>query len=147
MDLSQLQGTDDTLRAVTNITCLIYQAVNEAVPVRTMRKTAAPWWNHSLTLAKQSVKRADRRARLHPTDVNLKDSQYKRHKWSILVRNTKPAYRIHQLEATFTWTVWKTIQHHNTHHKPILPLQGRSDFKGKCEVLRNSLFPTVNMEQ
>jgi len=147
MDLSQLQGTDDTLRAVTNNTCLIHQAVDEAVPVRTTRKTAAPWWNHSLTLAKQSVKHADRRARLHPTDVNLKDSQYKRHKWSILVRNAKTAYRIHQLESTSTRTVWKTIQHHNTHHKPIPPLLGRSDFKGKCEVLHNSLFPTVNMEQ
>jgi len=35
MDLSQLQGTDDTLRAVTNITRLIHEAVDEAVPVRT----------------------------------------------------------------------------------------------------------------
>jgi len=139
MDLSQLQGTDDTLRAVTNFSCLIHQAVDEAVPVRTARKAAAPWWNHSLTLAKQSVKRADRRAHLHPTDVKLKASQYKRHKWSILVRNAKSAYRIHQLEATSTRTVWKTIQHHNTHHKPIPPLQGRSDFKGKCQVLRNLL--------
>ena len=60
MDLSQLQGADDTLRAVTNITQLIHKAVDEAVPVRTTRRTEAPWWNHSLTLAKQSVKRADR---------------------------------------------------------------------------------------
>jgi hypothetical protein len=60
MNLSQLQGTDDTLRAISNITQLIHQAVDEAVPVRSPWKTAAPWWNHSLTLAKQSVKRSDR---------------------------------------------------------------------------------------
>jgi len=147
MDLSQLQGADDTLRAVANVTALIHQAVRETVPLRTTRKTEAPWWTHSLTLTRQSVNRADRRARLHPTEANLKDSQYKRHKWSIMVRSAKTAYRIHQLEATSTRTVWKTIQHHNTHHKPIPPLQGRSDFKGKCAVLRNTLIPTVNMEQ
>jgi ribonuclease HI len=141
MDLSQLQGTDDTLRAIANITGLIHQAVDEAVPMRTPWKTAAPWWNHSLTLAKQSVKRADRRARLQPTATNLEDSQYKRSKWSTMVRNAKTAYRIHQLEATSTRTVWKTIKHHNTHHKPIPPLDGRSDFQGKCDVLRKALFP------
>jgi len=42
MDLSQLHGMDDTLCAVTNITQLIHQAVDEAVPVKTLRKTAAP---------------------------------------------------------------------------------------------------------
>jgi len=35
MDLSQLQGTDDTLQAITNVTQLIHQAVDEAVPLRT----------------------------------------------------------------------------------------------------------------
>jgi len=43
MDLSQLQGTDDTLRAITNITQLIHQAVDKAVPLSMPRKVAAPW--------------------------------------------------------------------------------------------------------
>jgi len=30
------------------------------------------------------------------------------------------------------------------HHKPIPPLDGQSDVKGKCDVLRNALFLTVN---
>jgi len=143
MDLSQLHGMDDTLSAVTNITQLIHQAVDEAVPVKTLWKTAAPWWNHSLTLAKQSVKRADRRAHLQPTVTNLNDSRCKCSKWSTMVRNAKTAYRIHQLEATSTRTVWKTIKHHNTYHKPIPPLEGRSDFQGKCDVLRAALFPNT----
>jgi len=146
MDLSQLQGPEDTLRAITNIMELIHQAVDAAVPFKRPRKSEVPWWNYSLTLAKQSVKRADRRARLQPTDTNLKDSQHKRHKWSTMVRNAKIAYRIHQLEATSTRTVWKMIQHHNTHHKPIPPLDGQSDFIGKCDALRNALFPTVNTQ-
>jgi len=128
MELSQLQGMDDTLRAITNIICLINQAVNEAIPLMVARKVSAPWWNHSLRLAKQSVKRADQRARLQPTTANREDSQYKRSKWSIMVRNAKTAYRIHQLETTSTRTVWKTLKHHNTHHKPIPPLDGQPDF-------------------
>jgi len=44
-------------------------------------------------------------------------------------------------------TVWEMIEYHNTHHKPILPLEGRYDFKGKCEVLCNALFPMVNTKQ
>jgi hypothetical protein len=143
MDLSQLQGKDDTLRAITNITRLIHQAIDEAVPLRVPRRVAAPWWNHSLTLAKQSVKRADRCARLHPTATNLEDSQAKRSKWSNMVRNAKTAYRIHQLESVSTRTVWKTLKHHNTHHKPIPPLDGKSDFRGKCDVLRKALFPDM----
>jgi hypothetical protein len=59
MDLSQLHGVDDTLRAITNITKLIHQAVDEAVPLKKSWQTEAPWWNHNLTLAKQSVTRAD----------------------------------------------------------------------------------------
>jgi len=143
MDLSNLDGMDDTLRAIANITQLIHQAVDEAVPVRLLRKTTAPWWNHSLTLAKQSVKRADRRARLHPTKANKEDSQYKRSKWSIMVRNAKTAYRIRQLETTTTRTVWKTVKHHNTHHKPLPPLEEKSDFQGKCDVLQKALFPNT----
>jgi len=146
MDLSNLQGTNDTLRAISNITKLIHQAVDEAVPLKGSRKMEAPWWNHSLTLARQSVKRADRRARLQPSDASRKDSQYKRHKWSTMVRNAKTAYRIHQLEAASTRTVWKTIRHHNTHHRPIPPLEGRSDFQGKCDALRTALFPEIDTE-
>ena len=135
MDLSQLQGTDDTIRAITNITRLIHQAIDDAVPLKIPRKVAAPWWNHSLTLAKQSVKRADRRARLQPSAANLEDSHNKRSKWSKMVRNARTAYRIYQLETVSTQTVWKTLKHHNTHHKPIPPLDGRSDFQGKCDIL------------
>jgi len=116
MDLSQLQGMDDTLQAITNITRLINQAVNEAIPLMVAQKVAAPWRNHSVTLAKQSVKRANRRARLQPTTANREESEYKRSKWSIMVRNANTAYRIHQLETTSTRTVWKTLKHHNTHH-------------------------------
>ena len=89
LDLSQLHGMNDTLRAVTNITQLIHQAVDGAVPVKTLQKTAAPRWNHSLTLAKQSVKRADRRVRLQPTVTNLNHSRCKHSKWSTMVRNAK----------------------------------------------------------
>jgi ribonuclease HI len=141
MDLSQLQGTDDTLRSITNITKLIHQAIDEAVPLRVPRKVAAPWWNHSLTLAKQRVKQADRRARLRPSAANLEDSEEKRSKWSMMVRNAKAAYRVHQLESVSTRTVWKTIKYHNTHHKPVPPLDGRTDFQGKCDALRKALFP------
>jgi len=146
MDLSHLQGTNDTLRAITNITKLIQQAIDEAVPLKRSRQMEAPWWNHSLTLARQSAKRADRRAHLQPSDANREDSQYKRHKWSIMVRNAKTAYRIHQLKASSTRTVWKTIRHHNTLHKPIPPLDEQSDFLGKCDALRTALFPETDTE-
>jgi len=96
-----------------------------------------------VTLAKQSVKRVDRCAHLQPTVMNLKDSRCKRSKWSTMVQNAKTAYRIHQLEATSTRTVWNTIKHHNTHYKPILPLEGHTDFQGKCDVLRIALFPNT----
>ena len=60
-----------------------------------------------------------------------------------MVRTAKTAYRIHQLEATSTQTVWKMIKHHNTHYKPIPPLEGRLDFQGKCDVLQAALFPNT----
>jgi len=144
LDTSNLQGQSDTLRAVTTITTLLHQAIEAAVPQGKPKKTEAPWWNHNLTLAKRSVKQADRRARLHPSETNSKDSHNKRHHWTTMVRNAMTAYRVKQLQGTTTRTVWKTLRHHNTHHRPIPPLNGQTDFNGKCTELRNALFPAVN---
>jgi len=144
MDLSNLQGTEDTLCVVTNITHLIHEATNPAIPRKDPQKQEAPWWNQNLTLAKRAVKRAERRARREPNDTNQKDRQYKQHNWSKMVRNAKTAYQIQQLQAASSKNIWKTIYHHNTHHKPIPPLNGQTTFKDKCDVLRNALFPSVN---
>jgi len=77
IDLLNLQGKEDTLRAVTNVTTMLHDAINAAVPSGHSRKPKAPWWNHSLMLANQSVKRADRWARLNHSSVNREDSQKK----------------------------------------------------------------------
>ena len=60
------------------------------------------------------------------------------------MRNGKTAYRIQQLQSASAKTIWKTIYHHNTHDKPISPLNEQSTFKGTCDALRNALFPSVN---
>jgi len=61
-----------------------------------------------------------------------------------MVWATKTAYHIKQLQSANTKTIWKTFCHHNTHHLPILPLEGQTDFKAKYVSLRNTLFPAVN---
>ena len=61
-----------------------------------------------------------------------------------MVREAKNAYRIKQLQSTNTKAIWKTIRHHNTHHRPIPPLEGHTAFQDKCASLRNALFPAVN---
>jgi len=144
MDLTNLSRKDDTLRAISNITCLIHKATDIAVPFRVSGKRDVPWWNHSLTLATRAVKQADRRARQNPTDTNGNDAQHKRSHWSTMVRQAKTVYRIKQLQSTSTKTVWRTIRHHNAHQKSIPPLEGHTDFKGKCKSLRDALFPAVN---
>jgi len=144
MDLSKLQRTKDAVHTVTNITHLIHEATNHAVPMKDPRKQEVLLWNQNLTLAKRAVKRTERRACREPNDTNLKDRQHKQHKWSTMVRNAKTAYRIQQLQAASSKTIWRTIYHHNTHHKPIPPLNGQTTFKGKYNVLRNALFPSVN---
>src|SRR3978361_87112 len=144
MDLTNLSGKENTLRAISNITDLIHRATDIAVPFGKSNKWDAPWWNHSLSLAKRAVKQADRRARQNPTDTNRTDAHHKRSHWSIMVRKAKKAYRIKQLPSTSTTTVWRTIRRHNTHQKSIPPLEGHTDFKGKCKSLRDTLFPAVN---
>ena len=134
MDLSDLQGTEATLRAVSNITLLIHQATEATVPYKSQRKAEASWWNHSLTLAKEATKWADRRARLTLTDTNRQESQYKHRKWTSNVCNAKMTYHVHQLQNATTRTIWKTIQRHSTYNKPIPPLEGQSDFGDKCKV-------------
>jgi len=62
----------------------------------------------------------------------------------MMVRNVKTAYQIQQIQAASPKTIWKMIYHHNTHHKPIPPLNGKTTFKGKCDVLRNAHFLPVN---
>jgi len=70
MDLIDLQGPEAILRTISNITLLIQQATETAVPYNNPRKTETPWWNHSLILAKDTTKQVDRRARLSPTDAD-----------------------------------------------------------------------------
>jgi len=142
-NLTNLQGKADTLRAVTNIMTILHEATNVAVPLSTSRRTAAPWWTHSLMLAKKSVKRADKRARQEPSATNRVDSQTKRQHWTTMVRTAKAAYRIKQLQSTTTKSIWKTLHHHNTHHRRIPPLEGQTSFQAKCDVLRNALFPAI----
>ena len=144
MDLTNLGGKDDTLRAISNITDMIYKATNVAVPFWKHGKRNAPWWNHSLTLAKRAVKQVDRRAHQSPTNTNRKDTQQKRSNWSMMVRHAKNTYRIKQLQSASTTTVWKTNRYHNVHQKPIPPLEGNTDFEGKYKSLRPVLFPAVN---
>jgi len=146
MDLSDLQGPEATLRTISNITLLIHQATEATIPYKSPRKAEAPWWNHSLTLAKEATKRADRRARLTTTDTNRQDSQYKCRKWTTIVHNAKTTYHVHRLQNATTRTIWKTIQCHSTHNKPIPPLEGQFNFGDKCKALRNSLFPPVNTD-
>jgi len=144
IDLTNLQGKEDTLRAVTSVTTILHKASDAAVPSGTSRKPEAPWWNHSLTLAKRSVKRADKRAHLHPSTENRGDSRKKHQHWTAMVRTAKTAYRIRQLQSANTKNIWKTIRHHNTHQRPLPPLEGQTTFKDKCTSLRNALFPAVN---
>jgi len=113
-------------------------------PIQKPKEGGGRWWNHSLTLAKEATKGADRRARLTPTNTNRQDSQYKRRKWTTMVHNAKMTYHVHRLQNATTRTIWKTIQCHSTHNKPIPPLEGQSDFRDKCKALRNALFPPVN---
>jgi len=95
-------------------------------------------------LAKKSVKRADKRARQQPSTTNRADSQSKCQHWTMMVCTAKAAYRIKQLQSTTTKSIWKTLHHHNTHHRPIPPLEGQTGFQAKCDVLRNALFPAIN---
>jgi len=144
IDLTNLQGKEDTLQAVTNVTTILHLAINVAVPAGTPRKPEAPRWNHSLTLAKRWVKRVDKRARRCPSSQNREDSQNNHRHWTTMVRAAKTAYRIKQLQSMNTKTIWNTIRHHNTHHRSIPPLKGETVFWAKCASLRNALFPAVN---
>jgi len=62
MDISNPQGTKDTLRTITSITHLIHKATNQAIPMKDPRKQEAPWWNQDLTQAKRAVKWVERQA-------------------------------------------------------------------------------------
>ena len=144
MDLSDLQGLEATLRAISNITLLIHQVTEATVPYKSQSKAEAPWWNHCLTLAKEATKWADRKALLTPTDTNRQDSQYKHRKWTTMVHNAKTMYHVHQLQNATTRTIWKTIERHSTHNKPIPLLEEQSYFGDKCKALQNAIFPAVN---
>jgi hypothetical protein len=61
--------------------------------------------------------------------------------WNTAVQRANERYWHKRLAETNQQTVWKVIRKHNTHYKPIPPLNGVSTFEGKCQVLRTALFP------
>jgi len=105
MDISNLGAKEDTLHAISNITILIHQAIDIAVPFREPGKKVAPWWIHSLMLAKRAVKQADSHAGQNPTAINREDTHLKCSHWSTMVQQAKNTYRIKQVQSASTTTV------------------------------------------
>jgi ribonuclease HI len=133
---------DHSLERVESFLDQIQLAIDKNVPLKSKQSHLAPWWNHNLTILKHQATTATRRAR-QSDDVNLrKDASDKRKKLNLCLKNTKMMYWSKQLEMTNTTNVWKTIRNKQTHRQPIPPLRGKSAFKDKCNLLRNTLFPT-----
>jgi hypothetical protein len=66
--------------------------------------------------------------------------------WNIAVQRENVSYWRKRLAKTNQQTVWKVIQKHNTHHKPIRPLNGVSACEGKCQILRSAFFPDLAIQ-
>jgi hypothetical protein len=57
------------------------------------------------------------------------------------VQLAKEKYWTTRLRNTDTQNIWKCLRLSDTHCKPLPPLDGINDFQGKCDILRNALFP------
>jgi hypothetical protein len=57
------------------------------------------------------------------------------------VQLAKEKYWTTRLRNTDTQNILKCLRLSDTHCKPLPPLDGIDDFQGKCDILRNALFP------
>jgi hypothetical protein len=142
LDLSNIGSAEEALRAATNITGIIHKATDAAVPWVKQRATQAPWWQPDLNKMRQQLHRTERHQRRKSTNNSIQlQAKLIRNQWKTAVQLAKEKYWTTRLQNTDTQSIWKCLRLSNTHCKPLPPLGGIDDFQGKCDILRNALFP------
>jgi hypothetical protein len=142
MDLSNLSDTEDTLRAASNISTIIDQALDIAVLLFTPHPRKALWWNPALNRTRKKLINLQRKAKAHPNCLTLRcKARRLRNHWKNLTRSAKDSYWAKRITEADETNIWKTIKPRNTHHRPIPAVGGQTEFQGKCDALRTSLFP------
>lgn len=140
-----ISNANDALDAVKEITQVINEAVEAAVPLTYSRRgKQALWWNPELTQAHTKLVRCERRFRKSRDIEEGERCRRLRSKWTSDIKKAKAKYWEKALKDVSRTSVWGTIRRHHTHQKPIPPINGRSDFAGKAQECRNAFFPDVN---
>jgi hypothetical protein len=136
LDLSNINNAEEALRAATNVTRIINDATNAAIPWVRPRTKQAPWWHRDLDTLRRQLIRAERRHRNNRTNNQLQlYAKTVCNKWKTTVQLAKEKYWTTPLQKTDPQNIWKCLRPSDTHHKPLTPLEGVTDFQGKCDIL------------
>jgi ribonuclease HI len=141
-DFNNLYGCEDTSRAIDSLRSCIDKAIDIAVPLIPKRNRFTKWWNPNLSWLSAKFKRAQKRARISPSERHSSELQAAKMTWEKSIKTAKEKFWTNQLTETSRKTIWKvTKTHTNTHNCMIPPLNNKEKFEDKCNLLRSSLFP------
>ena len=136
-----INSAEEAEAAATAATGLIIEATDVAAPLSPMREKRAPWWTPELTKHRRRLLQSERRARRNRNPVTQEHANEIRTQWTRSIREAKRRYWNERLSTTTPVSVWATTRRHDTHERPVPPLEGQVTFHEKCAVLRMALYP------
>jgi ribonuclease HI len=127
--------------AATELTQAITSAANTSIPTSRPGARAKPWWNANLKDRRQTMLRSQRGL---SQDVASKQLYLQaRNSYFLAIKQAKRDHWNQFLEKEDPKSIFKAMAYTKDRQVERLPpIQGSTTFQGKCNTLREALFPT-----
>jgi ribonuclease HI len=127
-------------RAAEEFTEAITTAANASIPTRKPGARPKPWWNDDLFNLRQDMMNKQRRLSQDPGSKQQYLSA--RNNYFQAVKQAKRDHWNNFLEKEDPKSIFKAMNYTKDYQNPKLPsILGRDTFQGKCDILRQTLFP------
>lgn len=144
LDFSKLSSPPEIDRAVEALNHSINQAIDVSIPKFKGKKTKSRgWWTKELKSKQQQTRHYEKLRQRNPTNPLLQQqAKDERIAFKRACREQQQRYTIERLQKTDSAKIWKVLTlSRPTHTRSIPPLDGTSNFTGKCDILRTAMFP------
>ena len=120
----------------------ILLAAQAAIPKRKVTQYSKPWYSPELTGLRRAMNRASSALRHSPSVEEVEIWRKARNTYFTSVKTAKKRHWNSFLENADSQTIFKALAYTKQTNRSLIPtIQGEDSFEGKCQALRQALFP------
>jgi ribonuclease HI len=133
--------TDSLDLAASELTQAITTAAISSIPLKKPGSRAKPWWNTDLLALRQAMLREQRSIARYPDSKQLYLAA--KNSYFLAIKRAKRDHWNQFLEKEDPKSIYKAMAYTKDRQPEKLPpILGRESFQDKCDILRESLFPS-----